>query len=250
MPIRIGGFLQNSSIDYPGKIGPVIYLQGCNFKCDYCHNPDLVGPAKFDELLDNSDILERLKRMKGFADVVTITGGEPTLQKDCLLHFCEQIKKIGKIKIKVDTNGTNPDAIRALIDLGLVDYIAMDVKATPTKYHLLAKQYYQAVIDKVMATARLLIEQDKLPYEFRTTMVFPCIDIHNKPEIEAYADILAGAKQLYLQQAKINHRILYPKAFQEVDPRGDSFAWDRDSIEEFAQSVQSLNRGIKNISIR
>lgn len=250
MSIRIGGFLRHSTIDFPGKTGPVIYLQGCNFKCAYCHNPDLVGKVDYDALIDPEEIFSFLKRMKGFADVVTITGGEPTLQTDKLIQFCEQIKKTGNIKIKLDTNGTNPGILRELAQSDLIDYVAMDIKGPPLKYHLLTKHFRQGLVDDIQTSAEMLIGELDIPYEFRTTMVFPFIDVNSIADVEQYARVVSGAKQVYLQLAKIDDTVLTPMAFQSINPSGDSFAWDRDSVEKFMVVAQKLGRNIKNISIR
>ena len=134
-----GGLQKNSLIDYPGKVSCVLFLSGCNFDCPYCHNPDLAKDSSLcPVLLDEKAVFDFLQRRKGFLDGVVISGGEPTLQKD-LLVLCKKIKELGYL-IKLDTNGSRPQVIKRLIDEGLVDYIAMDIKTDPFHYSpLIAK---------------------------------------------------------------------------------------------------------------
>ena len=131
--MRIGGLQKNSLIDYPGKVSCVLFLSGCNFDCPYCHNPDLVrGSLSCHPFLDEKAVYEFLKRRKRFLDGVVISGGEPTLNKN-LFRLCEKIKQIG-YPLKLDTNGSQPQVIKRLINEGLVDYIAMDIKTDPLHY--------------------------------------------------------------------------------------------------------------------
>ena len=125
--MRIGGLQKNSLIDYPGKISSVIFLSGCNFDCPFCHNPDLVrGCLSYTADLCSPDVCQFLKQRRGFLDGVVISGGEPTLDEN-LMDFCESIKQLG-YPIKLDTNGSRPRILKQLIDDGLIDYIAMDLK--------------------------------------------------------------------------------------------------------------------------
>ena len=123
----IGGFQKFSLIDYPGKICAIVFTQGCNFRCPYCYNPELVNPQKFTPSLSEKDVFSFLKKRKGQLDAVEITGGEPTLQKD-LLAFLEKIKAMGFL-VKLDSNGSSPDIIQEVVQRGAVNYLAMDIKA-------------------------------------------------------------------------------------------------------------------------
>ncbi|MCX5829703.1 MAG: anaerobic ribonucleoside-triphosphate reductase activating protein, partial [Deltaproteobacteria bacterium] len=122
--MKIGGLQKVSLIDYPGKVGAVVFTQGCNFRCPYCHNPELVNPTLFREPIPEEDILAFLKTRRGKLDAVTVTGGEPTLQEG-LSSFLQQIKDLGFL-VKIDTNGSLPAMIGILLEKGLVDYFAMD----------------------------------------------------------------------------------------------------------------------------
>ena len=131
--MRLAGLQKNSLIDYPGKASCVLFLFGCNFDCPYCHNPDLVrGGLSCHASLDEKTVYEFLERRKGLLDGVVISGGEPTLDKD-LVFLCEKIKQIG-YPLKLDTNGSQPQVIKRLIQEGLIDYIAMDIKTDPLHY--------------------------------------------------------------------------------------------------------------------
>ena len=124
--MKIGGLQKVSLIDYPGLICATIFLQGCNFRCSYCHNPELVNPQLFSPGLEEKEVLDFLKTRRGTLDGVTITGGEPTIQDD-LASFIKKIKKLGFV-IKLDTNGSQPQIIKALLDEKLLDFVAMDIK--------------------------------------------------------------------------------------------------------------------------
>ena len=130
----IGGLQKHTLIDYPGKIAATIFTSGCNFRCPFCHNPELVLPEEISKSkeLPLQEVFSFLKERKGFLDGVVICGGEPTIHND-LYDFCSEIKRIGFL-IKLDTNGHNPEMLEKLIDKELIDYIAMDIKAHKEKY--------------------------------------------------------------------------------------------------------------------
>lgn len=206
----LGGLQKNSLIDYPGKVSCVLFFSGCNFNCPYCHNPDLAkGGFLCPTLLDETAVFDFLQRRKGFLDGVVISGGEPTLQKD-LLVLCEKIKQLG-YPVKLDTNGSRPQVIRRLIDDGLVDYIAMDIKTDPFHYSpLIAKNYNP---DHIIASVQIIMEYAS-GYEFRTTCVKPIVDSH---DVKKIAKIIKGAT-LYALQHFHNSRVLQPEFFREIKP--------------------------------
>ena len=128
----IGGFQKCSLIDYPGKICAIVFTLGCNFRCSYCHNPELVYPELFNKPIPEEEIFSFLPKRRGKLDAVTITGGEPTLQAD-LIDFILRIKKL-EFLVKLDSNGSDPDVLENAISSEAPDYIAMDVKAPLEKY--------------------------------------------------------------------------------------------------------------------
>ena len=162
--MKIGGLIKFTLIDYPGRVSAVVFTQGCNFRCRYCHNPELVYPHLVQPSMPTEEVMAFLRRRQGTLEGVVVTGGEPTLQPD-LLDFLQQIKHLGYY-IKLDTNGTKPDVLKAAIEQKLVDYIAMDLKAPLPKYSTITGvEFETAVLQKSME----LIRASGLPYEFRTT---------------------------------------------------------------------------------
>src|SRR5512136_682372 len=129
--MNIGGLQKTSLLDYPDLISAIVWTVGCNFRCPFCYNKDLVlGKV---ENIAEEDVLSFLKKRKGLLEGLVISGGEPLIQND-IIQFCEKVKKIGYL-IKIDTNGINPEVLQELIDKKLVDYIAMDIKAPKEKYN-------------------------------------------------------------------------------------------------------------------
>ena len=209
----IGGFQRFSLIDYPGKICAIIFTQGCNFRCPYCHNPELVNPKLFQEPIDEDDIFRFLEMRKGKLDAVEITGGEPTLQPD-LIEFMRKIKAMGFL-IKLDTNGTNPEVVEKIIKNKLVDYIAMDVKASLEKY----EKVVRAKVDKQkIKEAISLIMNSHIDYEFRTTIIK---NILTKEDIIDIAKTIKGSK-LYVLQKFIHSKILDPSLAKRAKTFSDA----------------------------
>ncbi|HRR41920.1 MAG TPA: anaerobic ribonucleoside-triphosphate reductase activating protein, partial [Syntrophales bacterium] len=130
--MNIGALQKFSLIEYPGKICAIVFTQGCNFRCPYCHNRELVDPEAYGPTITESDVFSFLEKRKKKLDAVTVTGGEPTLQPD-IFSFLEKLKTMGYLT-KVDSNGSHPEVLKKLIDSRLVDYIALDVKAPLARY--------------------------------------------------------------------------------------------------------------------
>jgi pyruvate formate lyase activating enzyme len=168
--MKIAGFKKQSLIDYPGNISSVVFTQGCNFRCDYCHNPNLVLPEKYDTCFNEDDLFTYWNRYKHLLDAVCITGGEPCIHKD-LPYFIHKIKQIG-LKVKLDSNGTNPDMLKYLIKNQLIDFIAMDIK------HVLELNHYNSSVGQTLSHQNFkhilksirLIEESEIEHEFRTTV--------------------------------------------------------------------------------
>lgn len=200
-----GGLQKNSFSDYPGGISCVVFLTGCNFHCPYCHNPDLArGAAADGGELSLPWLRDFLTARKGFLDAVVVSGGEPTLQTD-LAELCACVREAG-YPLKLDTNGSNPDALRRLLAENLVDYIAMDVKTAPEAY----VPGLAADLDPArLLTSIELIMHAGLPYEFRTTCVRPFVD---NAVISAISACIAGAERYVLQTFR-PHRVLDPSFF-------------------------------------
>lgn len=186
------GLQKNSFIDYPGKISCVVFVSGCNFKCPYCHNPELAKGNIPSPSLTIDDILDFLNERKGFTDGVVITGGEPTLHES-ILQFCRDIKNLG-YQVKLDTNGSRPSFLKKLIDLSVVDYVAMDIKTDPFSYAPFFIDRYTP--EDIVRSIRIIMTSAK-DYEFRTTCVKPFVD----PDIMIkICEHIKGAKRYCLQK--------------------------------------------------
>ena len=190
--MKIGGLQKVSLIDYPGLICATVFLQGCNFKCSYCHNPELVNPQLFQPCLTEKEVLDFLRERRGKLDAVTITGGEPTIQND-LASFVKKIKKMG-FAVKLDTNGSQPQIIKALLDEKLLDFIAMDIKGPLEKYESIV---CAAVDGKKIEESIRIILKSKIPHEFRTTIVQSQLTLK---DIVKIAQLISGAKRYALQK--------------------------------------------------
>jgi len=190
--MRIGGFNRFSLIDYPGQTSAVVFTQGCNFRCPYCHNPELVYPDEYGSSIPETEILSFLERRKGKLDAVVITGGEPTIQPD-LADFIKKVRSMG-FRIKLDTNGSNPDVIEELFDEGLVDYVAMDAKGPLERY----EEMVNADIDlnRIKRSMELIKASGGL-HEFRTTVAGSLL---TERDILAIGKWLGGAKLYILQE--------------------------------------------------
>ncbi|RZB30794.1 MAG: pyruvate formate lyase activating enzyme [Desulfobacteraceae bacterium Eth-SRB1] len=200
----LGGLQKSSLIDYPGKISCVLFLSGCNFDCPYCHNPDL-AKNNIHTLLNEDSVYDFLEMRKDFLDGVVISGGEPTLQKD-LTSLCEKTKQMG-YPVKIDTNGSRPHVIKKLIDEGLVDYIAMDIKTDPLNYSPLIQK--KSNPDNIVSSIRIIMESN-IDYEFRTTCIKPLVDARIVEDISRF---ISGS-MLYALQKFNNTRVLHPEFFQ------------------------------------
>lgn len=162
----IGGLQKFSLIDYPNKIAAVIFTIGCNFRCSFCHNPELVIPTNYTEIIPESEVLDFLEKRKGQLQGIVVTGGEPTIQKD-IVHFLRKLKAMN-YSVKLDTNGYNPAVLNQLIAGKLVDFIAMDLKAPLEKYSDVTGI---GVNTDLIEESITIIYQSQLPHEFRTTFV-------------------------------------------------------------------------------
>ncbi len=195
--MNIAGLQKMTLLDFPGKVACTVFLQGCNFRCPFCHNSDLL-PGQGQPLMDDTQLLAFLQKRKGLLDGVCITGGEPTLQPQ-LPQLLRRIRELG-YAIKLDTNGSNPQALRQLVEEDLVDYVAMDIKNSREQYPKTAGMR-ESLLPQVEESIRYLAS-GKLDYEFRTTVVQ---QLHSTASVEAMGkwvcNVLQGTKpkHWYLQ---------------------------------------------------
>lgn len=186
----ISGFDKVSILNYPGEVACTIFTNGCNFKCPYCQNSGLVlgtDQTRYEE----EEILAYLKKRKGLIDGICISGGEPTIQKG-LKEFIQKVKEIG-IKVKLDTNGSNPDVLEDLLKENLLDYVAMDIKHAPSKYQDVIQ--VKPNFEKIQKSMELL-KNSNIQHEFRTTVIK---EYHTIEDIEEMAS-LVGDSPYYLQK--------------------------------------------------
>ena len=203
--MTIAGLQKTTLIDYPGKVSCTIFFTGCNFTCPYCHNPDLAAGRLPDGVgLTVEALLAFLAPRRKFLDAVVISGGEPTLAPE-LADVCRAVKALG-FAIKIDTNGSRPAVLAALLCAGLVDYVAMDLKTLPEQYapHL-SRRPCAAALEETIG----LLRRSGLAHEFRTTCVAPFVD---RTRIAAMAQRIQGAP-LYALQRLQSAQVLAPDFF-------------------------------------
>ena len=211
--MKICGLQKLTLLDYPGHLACTVFLGGCNFNCPYCYNTSLIKLDKAQEVYSEEELLSFLDSRKGKLSGVAITGGEPLINKD-IKDLILKIREKG-FKVKLDTNGSFPDVLENLIDEGLVDYVAMDVKNTYEKYGFTIGANVNT--EKIKRSIEILL-QNKVDYEFRTTIIK---EFHEIDDFEEIGKMICGAKHYFLQ------------SFLDKDNvRGDFHAMSRDELEE------------------
>lgn len=215
----IGGLQKSSLIDFKGKIAAVVFLQGCNLYCPYCHNPELVIPM-LSRPLEEGEVLSFLDTRIGKLDGVVISGGEATIHKD-LPEFIKKIKEKG-FSVKLDTNGTNPSMLKALIKDGLIDYVAMDIKTAFDCYKNIVRR--DVNVDLIKESASILAT-GAVDYEFRTTVVKGLMTIGTFEDINNdFKNLIKDGKKIkryYLQRFQkskhIDENFLNAKTFEDEE---------------------------------
>ncbi|MBM3250665.1 MAG: anaerobic ribonucleoside-triphosphate reductase activating protein [Candidatus Nealsonbacteria bacterium] len=211
----IGGLQKFTFIDYPGKLACVVFLAGCNFRCPFCYNREIVlaQEIKKHPLISEREIFKFLKERKNLLEGVVITGGEPCLNKG-LLGFIKKAKKLGYL-VKIDTNGSFPEMLRYLIAQRLVDYVAMDIKASKEKYKEITGG--RADLRHIERSVSLL-KENRVDYEFRSTVAPTLLD---KKDVLEIARWISGAKRYYLQNFR-PEKTLNPK-FEKIKPYSQNY---------------------------
>ncbi len=189
------GIQKLSLLDYPGRVACTLFTMGCNFRCPWCHNAGLVLPDQLPEgALDGEEVLTFLRRRQGVLDGVAITGGEPLLHAEALEEFLPAVKALG-YGVKLDTNGSFPEALRRLVERGLVDRVAMDVKNGPSRYGETIG--LRGSVPAAVERSRDFLLSGAVDYEFRTTVVK---GLHTEESLLEAAEWIRGAKVWYLQR--------------------------------------------------
>ncbi len=225
--IKIKGLQKTTLLDYPGKVAAIVFLAGCNFRCPFCHNADLVLHPETLPTIKEEDFFLFLENKTKLLDGIVVTGGEPTLYQD-LPDFLKKIKKLGFL-IKLDTNGTNPKMVKDLLEQKLLDYVAVDYKGPLTKYDeyigqnqkssaswRIKSQNYRSIIEK---TIKILLKNG-IDFELRTTVV---PGLHSKEDLLQMAKDLSSVKW-FLQQFRPGQCL--DKEFDKIKPYPQSFFED------------------------
>ncbi len=193
LKMEIVGLDKVSLLDFPGKISAIIFTNGCNFACPYCHNSSIA--TKKYPLINEDEILAYLSKRAGLIDGVVISGGEPLLQND-LIDFIKKVKQMG-LAVKIDTNGYMPDRLKQILDTGQVDYVAMDIKAPPENYSkVIGVKNFD--INRILQSIEIL-KNSGIDYEFRTTFIK---DYHKTSDVSKICEMIKGAKHYYIQSFK------------------------------------------------
>lgn len=200
--MQIHGFNKTTLLDYPGLVAATIFTGACNFRCPFCHNAELVLNPASQPVIPEEEILSHLRKRAGITQGVCITGGEPTLQKD-LKEFVRKLKEIG-LKVKLDTNGYRPEVLKELVNEGLLDYVAMDIKAPLDEYEVMAGVKIDS--SKIKESVDFLIN-GKLSFEFRTTVIK---DFHTRESFEKISDLIKGADKYFLQGYVDSDKVISP----------------------------------------
>ena len=228
--MAIVGIDKLSLLDYEDKVSVVLFSQACNMRCPFCHNGEAVLGASKEDEIDFNEILDFLKTRKGLIDAVVFTGGEPTLEPNLKVKI-KAVRDLGFL-IKLDTNGTNPEIVESLLDEGLIDYVAMDIKNCPNLY---AETCGLKFINVDNIKKSIAIIMSKAPdYEFRTTLVK---ELHERMDYEAFLNLIKGAKRLFLQKF-VDREGCIKKGLHEV------------SIEEAEKLRDYLAKDIPEVTLR
>lgn len=207
--MKINGYERFSMVDFEGKICCTVFTGGCNMRCPFCHNGALVvGDVKSNQI-DDGEVFEYLEKRKGLVDAVSVTGGEATLQPD-LADFLRRVRVLG-YQIKLDTNGLRPDVLKSLLDEGLVDYVAMDIKNSPQKYAM-TTGLKNVDLDKINESMRI-IKESGVDHEYRTTIIK---EFHTLGDMQSIAEWVQGANNYFMQKYKDSEGCI-SHGYHEVD---------------------------------
>ena len=212
--MMFGGFTPFTLIDYPGKTAAMVYTIGCNFRCPYCHNPELVSQV-CETKIDEEKVIDFLRSRVGLLDGVVITGGEPSMHGDNLINFMRRVKLLN-FSIKLDSNGVDPSFLQKVIQENLVDYIAMDIKSPMVKY---MQTVNRSVDVEAIRKSIELIKSSGKDYEFRTTVLDSLLSFD---DIDKIGTEISGAKRYFLQKF-VSTKTLNPKFAKKSTYKDEDF---------------------------
>lgn len=226
--IKVKGFQGVTLLDYPDRVASTIFLGGCNFRCPFCHNPELLDESAKE--IDDEWVFAEIGKRRNFIEGICITGGEPLLF-DEIVEFVTQLKQLSGKSIKIDTNGYNPELLKKVIDSGIVDYIAMDVKTSLKKYFIAAGTPIDE--NRIKASIEILMNSG-IEYEFRTTVVPEIVQSEDIREIGA---VINGAKKAALQQFRAQKTL--NEEFGKLKPyKPEELIRFRDILSQFVERIE------------
>ena len=229
--MKVFGLQKLTLLDYPGNVAATVFTAGCNMRCPFCHNAGFVENINPNEEIGENAVFDLLKKRKGILDGICITGGEPLLHDD-LASFIKQVKALG-YKVKLDTNGSFPNKLELLLNEGLLDYVAVDIKNRKEKYSLTIglKNFDTKLIDETIN----ILKNSNVDYEFRTTVLK---NFHTVEDIRAIAQWIEGAKAYYLQNFVDTGKLL---SKENMEP------WDKDTLNNMLEIAKNY---VSNCELR
>lgn len=228
--MKICGLQKTTLLDFPGHVAATIFTGGCNFRCPFCHNSELL-PGSIEAEYEAEEVLGFLAKRKGILEGVCITGGEPTLQPD-LEDFIRRVRELGLL-VKLDTNGYKPDLLKDLCGKGLLDFVAMDIKAGRGNY-MAAAGVDGMRLERIDESIRFLLGGN-VPYEFRTTVVK---EIHTEADFREIGPWIEGCGKYFLQNFTESGQVLEPGIFS---------GFEKEELERFAEIVRPF---VGEVSLR
>ena len=228
--MNISGIQKLTLLDFPGKLACTIFTLGCNFRCPFCHNASLVLPG-MGESISEEDVFSFLEKREGVLEGVCITGGEPCLQPD-LEAFIEKVKALG-FAVKLDTNGTFPEKLGSLLEKGLLDYVAMDIKTSKERYPQVSGVQNEKLFENVQRSVEIL-KSSNIPHEFRTTTAK---ELQTKEDFEKIGHWLKGEERYFIQQYETRGELIG----EELTP------YEKEQLQDFKKIMENF---VENVGIR
>ncbi|HAF07543.1 MAG: anaerobic ribonucleoside-triphosphate reductase activating protein [bacterium] len=227
--VQVKGFQGITTLDYPDKVSSTIFLAGCNFRCPFCHNKELVDDFDSLQTITEERLFSLIDERKNFIEGISITGGEPLLSED-IIGFISNLREKFKLPVKVDTNGYNPQILKKLLSENLIDYVAMDIKTSPSKYVVACGVNID--FERIKSSVEILLNS-KIDYEFRTTIVPQLVTLEDVREIGV---LITGAKKYVIQQFR-NWKTLNDDFTGVVPYKPEELKKFRDIMTQFVPDV-------------
>lgn len=228
--MNISGLQKLTLLDFPGVLACTVFTSGCNFRCPFCHNASLVLPGE-SEHIDEEEVLSFLEKRRGVLEGVCITGGEPCLQPD-LEDFVKKVHSLGFL-VKLDTNGSFPEKLSSLLEKGLLDYVAMDIKSSKEKYLSAIGAKNEELLKNVEKSVELL-KKSAVPHEFRTTTAK---ELQTQEDFRLIGEWLKGEKNYYIQQYEASGELVG----EEMTP------YEKEELLEFSTIMKDF---VENVGVR